>query len=109
MLLSQTISSYFNQNQKVVLLSIVQTAIKSRPRKSIKPFVVYGAYLNLCRRLRVQCSDEGEFWTELKVIELAGFIKTRVDSIGSVGGNEYSLEEIRDAVLQDPFFKVING
>lgn len=104
MLLSQSINGYFNQNQKVVLLSIVQTAIKSRPKKSVKTFIVYGAYLNLCRKLRFRCSDESEFWTELKVIELAGFIKTRVDSIGSVGANEYSLEEIQDAIFEDPEF-----
>lgn len=104
MLLSQSINSYFNQNQKVVLLSIIQTAIKSKPRKSVKSFVVYGSYLNLCRSLRIRCLDESEFWTELKVIELAGFIKTRVGSIGSIGVNGYSLEDIEDAICEDPEF-----
>lgn len=109
MLLSQSINSYFNQNQKVVLLSIVQTAIKSRPRESVKLFVVYGSYLNLCRRLRVRCLDESEFWTELKVIELAGFIKTRVDSIGNIGVNGHSLEEIEDAIYEDSTFENLEG
>lgn len=105
MLLSQSINSYFNLNQKAVLLSITQTAIKSRPKKSVKVFVVYGAYLNLCRKLRIQGSDESEFWTELKVIELAGFIKIKGKSIGGIGGEGHSLEEIQDAIYEDPKFE----
>jgi Cdc6-like AAA superfamily ATPase len=108
MLLNQSINSYFNKNQKVVLLSIIQTAIKSRPRKSIKSFVVYGSYLNLCRSLRIRCLDESEFWTELKVIELAGFIKTRTESIGNVGVSGYSLEDIENAIYEDPVFAKIS-
>lgn len=109
MLLSQSINGYFNKNQKAVLLSIIQAAIKSRPRKTIKPFVAYGVYLNLCRKLRIRCSDEDEFWTELKVIELSGFIKTRVDSIGDIGMDGHSLEDIEDAILEDAAFKKIGS
>jgi Cdc6-like AAA superfamily ATPase len=105
MLLGKSINSYFNKNQKAVLLSIVQTAIKSKPKKSVKPFVVYGVYLKLCQKLRLRCSDESEFWTELKVIELAGFIKTKADSIGSIGAHEYSLDEIQNAIYEDPDFE----
>lgn len=105
MLLSQSINSYFNLNQKAVLLSIAQTAIKSRPRKSVKVFVVYGAYLNLCRKLRIQGSDESEFWTELKVVELAGFIKIKGKSVGGIGDDGYSLEDIQAAIYEDPNFE----
>jgi Cdc6-like AAA superfamily ATPase len=109
MLLDQSINSYFNKNQKAVLLSIVHTAIESKPKKSVKLFVAYGVYLKICQKLRLRCSDENEFWTELKVIELAGFIKVRSDSIGGIGANNYSLEEIQDAIYQDPEFEKVKA
>ena len=102
--LGETINSYFNYHQKIILLCILNFARKQKSKKTINIDELAIYYEKLCKSYRIEQVFRSNFIDALKIIETAGLLTIKNNVIRNIGLPGCTRNDLEEAIYQDPEF-----
>lgn len=105
MLTASDIKSYCPEHTVLVLISVLKAKRKS-PKRNVKLLVVAHIYHEICREYNLEIIHR-QLLAPLKILDLAGLIKIRINkegitSIVAIGYGENTSEVIENILYNDP-------
>ena len=105
MLTASDIKSYFPEHTVLVLISVLKAKRKS-PKRNVKLITVAHFYHEICQEYNLEIIHR-QILAPLKMLDLAGLIKIRINkegitSIVEIGYGENTYEVIENLLYNDP-------
>ena len=105
MLTANDIKSYFTEHTVLVLICVLKAKRKS-PKRNVKLLTVAYIYREMCREYNLEIIHR-QLLAPLKILDLAGLIKIRINregitSIVEIGYGENTSEVMENILYDDP-------